>query len=554
MLTLARSSLCLCLFGAALGAQAPAAPVLNRAQRLIGAEKFAEAATLVDSVIATQPTLPRAWVLLGAARRGQGQDDAALNALQHATTLPNGSGMVAMPLFMLYAHRGEADSAFAWLPAVRRSGRDLSSLTFSSDISPLHEDARFAFLFADRAAFDPPFVESVRIIHEWRGEATGDEFGWIARGIGDVDGDSISDVVISATQNPPLGGARGKLYVYSGKGGNLLWTREGPAGAVLGIGLEAAGDVNRDGVPDVVAGAPGINTVFVFSGHDGRELLALRGDSIDGNLGAAASGIGDFDGDGHADIIASAPASSVNGEGSGQVYIFSGVDGHRLLTLAGDSAGVNFGSTVGGGHGKFFIVGASGAGRGGRVYIFDRLGQTPRFVEEADSTGAALGAMFVSVVGDVDGDGTSDIYATDFANQASGPATGRSYVYSGKTGAVINTASGTSPGEGFGIGAGRTGDVNGDGHDDLVVGSWQFYGSAWSGGRVVVLSGKDGATLMTLTGKVPGETLGFDAVGIGDVDGDGSTDFLITSAWSLVNGPRSGRVYIVSGESIKPNP
>ncbi|MEO5799868.1 MAG: FG-GAP-like repeat-containing protein [Gemmatimonadales bacterium] len=549
MQTLVRPLIGLSLFAATLGAQAPAA--LNRAQQMIGGGKFAEATTLIDSVIAAQPALPRAWVLLAAARRGAGKDDDAVTALRQATILPNGPGMAALPLFLLFARRGEVDSAYAWLPLARRAGRDLSSLTFNADIKPLHDDPRFAFLFVDRASFAPPFVEPIRIIHEWRGEASGDEFGWIARSIGDADGDRVNDVVISATQNPPFGGARGKLYVYSGKSGALLWQHEGPAGALLGTGLEAAGDVNGDGIPDVVAGAPGINTVFVFSGRDGRELLALRGDSIDGDLGASTSGIGDFDKDGHADIIASAPSSPAKGAGTGRVYIFSGADGHRLLTLTGDSAGVNFGSTVGGGQGKYFIVGASGAGHGGRVYIYDHLSPTPRFVEEADSTGAALGAMFVSVVGDVDGDGTTDIYATDFSNQANGPATGRSYVYSGKTGAVITVSTGALPGEGFGIGAGRTGDVNGDGRDDLVVGSWQYYGAAWSGGRVVVLSGKDGSALMTITGKVPGETLGFDAVGIGDVDGDGSTDFLITSAWSLVNGPRSGRAYIVSGERIR---
>jgi hypothetical protein len=46
---------------------------------------------------------------------------------------------------------------------------------------------------------------------------------------------------------------------------------------------------------------------------------------------------------------------------------------------------------------------------------------------------------------------------------------------------------------------------------------------------------------------VPGETLGFDAVGVGDVDGDGATDYLVTSAWSMVHGVRSGRAYVVAG-------
>lgn len=49
------------------------------------------------------------------------------------------------------------------------------------------------------------------------------------------------------------------------------------------------------------------------------------------------------------------------------------------------------------------------------------------------------------------------------------------------------------------------------------------------------------------TGKVMGETWDFDTTGVGDVDGDGVIDFLVTSAWSAINGGRSGRMFIISG-------
>ena len=54
--------------------------------------------------------------------------------------------------------------------------------------------------------------------------------------------------------------------------------------------------------------------------------------------------------------------------------------------------------------------------------------------------------------------------------------------------------------------------------------------------------------MRTYTGKIPGETLGFDTTGMGDVNGDGVVDFLITSAWSGVNGFQSGRMFILSGK------
>ncbi|MGH9938879.1 MAG: hypothetical protein ACREAM_21775, partial [Blastocatellia bacterium] len=59
---------------------------------------------------------------------------------------------------------------------------------------------------------------------------------------------------------------------------------------------------------------------------------------------------------------------------------------------------------------------------------------------------------------------------------------------------------------------------------------------------------KDGSLLRTITCKVPGETFGFDATGIGDADGDGVIDFLLTSTWSGIKGFRSGRMFIISGK------
>jgi hypothetical protein len=90
--------------------------------------------------------------------------------------------------------------------------------------------------------------------------------------------------------------------------------------------------------------------------------------------------------------------------------------------------------------------------------------------------------------------------------------------------------------------------VNRDGFDDLVIGAWQYAAAAPSGGKVYLYSGKDGSLLRTITGRVPGETLGFDATGAGDVDGDGVIDLLLTSSWSNVNGFRSGRMFIISGK------
>jgi hypothetical protein len=119
-------------------------------------------------------------------------------------------------------------------------------------------------------------------------------------------------------------------------------------------------------------------------------------------------------------------------------------------------------------------------------------------------------------------------------------------LHSGSTGERLLTLTGESAGDGFGTSKSTAGDVDGDGREDLIVGAWQYGKAAISGGRAYLYSGKDGHLIKTFTCRTPGDTFGFDAVGLGDVDGDGTADLLITSGWSAVSGHHSGRVFIIS--------
>ena len=545
----------------AQGGPPPPAEV-SAAQAALQAGQADSAIRTLESYFARNPNAVAGRLLLGNAYAQKGDLDKAVAAYGQVT-VPRPARLQATYLSAgIQARRGNVDEALKLLGQLKASGAyDVELARTNADFSAVRNDPRFASVMFAPADFANPFVEPVRVIHEWRAETKGDQFSWIARGIGDVDGDKVSDIVTSAptfgangqpasANGQPAG--LGKVYVYSGRTGKLLWARTGTAGENLGTGLEGAGDVNRDGVPDVIAGAPGSGHAYVYSGKDGKTLRTLTGTVAEG-YGNSAAGAGDQNGDGYADVIVGAPSSNAKGQGAGRAYVVSGKDGAVLATLDGQQAGDAFGSIVAGnkrGRATPVLVGAPGGGPNdrGSVSVFARLTNPPTRVIAADSTGAALGAMFTSLVGDVNGDKVPDVYASDFANAAKGAATGRVYVYSGADGRKLYTLTGENAGDGFGIGSADVGDVNRDGFDDLVVGAWQYSAAAQSGGKIYLYSGKDGSILRQITGRVPGETLGFDATGVGDVDGDGVIDLLVTSSWSNINGFRSGRMFVISGK------
>ena len=376
-----------------------------------------------------------------------------------------------------------------------------------------------------RAQFAEP---GTRVLYTLRAEQPGDGFGWVAERIGDVDGDRAPDFVIGAPESAAGGASAGRAYVYSGRTGALLHTVTGQAGDRLGFAVSGPGDLDRDGVPDYVIGGQG--RVLAISGADHHVLFDVR--VARERFGFTVGPVGDVDGDGRIDLVVGAPAAD---RGAGKAYVLSGNDGAVLWVARGPNPGAGLGSGVSGLDDldrdgiPDVVASAQGAGPTflGAAFVYSgRDGHLLRTLLP-DPTAQAFGTFFTHDAGDVDRDGVRDLLIGDFGDREAGDGAGKAYVFSGRTGDRLLVLRGEAAGDGFGIGRG-IGDVDHDHRADLVLASYNASAGAAAGGKVRVFSGKDGRVLRTLTGTEAGAQLGFDALGLGDVDGDRHPELLIT--------------------------
>lgn len=415
-------------------------------------------------------------------------------------------------------------------------------------------------LGAAAAADSPLFGPHTVIIHQFDGEQIGDGFGWIGADLGDITGDGIHDLLIPAPFLADANGTlTGKFYVYSGADGSLLHSEAGSGFDLLGYSAAAAGDVNADGVPDYIVGAPVGSYARVYSGADHTVLLTLPG--VGGDFfGASVTGAGDVNGDGRADLLVGARNASDTLTQAGKVYLFSGADGAALWTAVGQVAFGRLGSgagLVGDVNGDGIpdqVVGAMWAGAfgGGEAYVFSGADGAiiHTLAPERPEDAAVFGQFFASGAGDYNADGVPDVFVADYAATVDGAAgTGSAFVFSGVDGSLLRALDGREPGGGFGPGRALA-DIDGDGYGDLVIGSWTSSKHVSAGGRVEVFSGRGPRPVrlvQKIIGNVAGDSLGVDALPLGDVNGDGLVDFVGTAVGNNFNGTDVGHVYVVAG-------
>ncbi len=362
---------------------------------------------------------------------------------------------------------------------------------------------------------------------------------------------------------------------------------DGQMGEAVGA---IGGDVNGDGVPDLIAGARAedpelafINSgqAHVFSGADGSVIRTLASPNPEywGFFGSSVDGIGgDVNGDGVFDLLVGAPYEDPGSSpiDAGRAYVFSGTDGSLLHTVQAplEEAGSQFGTVVAGMRGDVnadgitdFLVSqpyASPAGSpyaAGRVHVYS--GATGAWLYSVASPIEESVSAFgwtASPAGDADMDGVPDLIVGAYLEDpGTAPSnTGRAHLYSGATGALIATL--VSPNEEKDGYFGRSvsaagGDLNGDGSDDVLVGAfWEnLPGDLNQAGRAYAFNGADGAPLLTLESPnsyVAG-WFGSAVAGPGtDANGDGIVDLLVGAPKEGEDAGlniESGRAHLYSG-------
>ena len=420
---------------------------------------------------------------------------------------------------------------------------------------------------------DPTTVISSAAPFKVESNQVGANLGIHVAGGVDVNSDGYDDVFAGAWQwdTATLVDA-GRVLGFYGSATGLSttpsWTEDG-AGGLFGCSVAAVGDTNGDGYADIAVGASnftntqtGEGRVYIYrgsaSGLASTPAQTRDGGSNSANLGSQVAPAGDVNGDGFADVAASAPGFDPGGlANAGEILVWegssSGLPSTPSWVFTGDQANEALGDAFaagdvnGDGYGDL-IVGAADYDHGqtdeGRAYVFYGSGDGPTTtalpaLHGTDTTQTENFGFSVASAGDVNADGFSDVIVGD--PQYSGADLGAAFVFlgtaNGPSTVPSTTLEGTQFHAAFGYSVAGAGDVNGDGYDDVIVGAPFFNvgtGSDQDGKISVFYGGPSGVgttpayelAQLIATGRNMGRTV----AGIGDVNGDGFGDIGISGA------------------------
>jgi len=416
--------------------------------------------------------------------------------------------------------------------------------------------------------------------------------GWSVSVAGDVNGDTYDDVVVTAAYHDGGQTNEGKAYVYHGSAAGIntasAWTGESnQAEAYYGENASWAGDVNGDGYADVIIGCDYFDNGHTDEGrayiyHGSATGLALVAATIlepnvsTAYFGVGVNGAGDVNGDGYGDVVIGAYgfASGHPSEGASYVYYGSSAGimstGSTLIQAdknntsmgisvagCGDVNGDGFSDIVSGAY-LYDRVTPSALTNSGAFYVFHGLSEgigtttIPAAPYTLAQANANLG-NFVTTVGDVNGDGFSDM-------AVGGVNIGVVYVFHGSStgytavpATTLNGPVGTAANSFFGSSIGAAGDVNGDGYSDIIVGANGFTnGSAGEGGAFIYLGSAAGISTTIhrqLEGNIASAGFGYSVSGAGDVNGDGYSDVIIGAKTMNSGTAGEGKAFVYHGSA-----
>lgn len=402
-----------------------------------------------------------------------------------------------------------------------------------------------------------------------QGNSEGDHFGQSVAFLDDVDGDLVPDIAVGSSFAETLAFSAGEVRILSGASGALLHTIHGQVQyGRLGTSVASAGDIDGDGYGDLIAGAPYIDELggfigpgfaLVISGNTGRTLYRLRSKGEGVRFGWSVASIGDLNGDGHSELAVGDPGVFTFASRS-SVSIFDGASGALLHEYRGPTDRDQLGHSVAG-VGDINLDGVPDFAMGAPHN--STLAHSGGLVRVHSGRDGSLLYQFAGVIefqrmgtsvagaGDVNKDGYGDV----IVGSASGAYSGSAQVYSGKDGSLLHWLTGgpAHVPSTFGRNVGGLGDVDGDGYDDVIV--------TGPGGPLVLqnigsaraFSGRTGGVLFNLTGNGPFDYFGQSLATGADLDGDQKPDFAIGSIQSQspvtpLNPFGSGNVRVFSAQ------